>query len=66
MKIMALKGNIISHCSLFLAAGNSMGGAVVSEAASSGMIPNLIGVAVLDIVEGKLMEYCFSIFYLVH
>lgn len=30
-----------------------MGGAVVSEAASQGMIPNLIGVAVLDIVEGK-------------
>lgn len=30
----------------------SMGGAVVSEAASRGVIPNLIGVAVLDIVEG--------------
>lgn len=31
-----------------------MGGAVVSEAASRGMIPNLVGVAVLDIVEGML------------
>ncbi|KAF9918851.1 hypothetical protein BX616_005026 [Lobosporangium transversale] len=36
--------------------GHSMGGAVVSEAASRGMIPNLIGVAVLDIVEGVAIE----------
>ncbi|KAG0364999.1 Protein with carboxyl methyl esterase activity [Mortierella sp. AD032] len=33
-----------------------MGGAVVSEAASRRMIPNLIGVAVLDIVEGVAIE----------
>lgn len=36
--------------------GHSMGGAVVSEAASRGMIPNIIGVAVLDIVEGVAIE----------
>ncbi|KAF8941952.1 hypothetical protein BGZ47_007023 [Haplosporangium gracile] len=36
--------------------GHSMGGAVVSEAASRGVIPNLIGVAVLDIVEGVAIE----------
>ncbi|KAF9301235.1 Protein phosphatase methylesterase 1 [Mortierella antarctica] len=33
-----------------------MGGSVVCEAASRGMIPNLIGVAVLDIVEGIAIE----------
>ncbi|KAF9082023.1 hypothetical protein BGX23_000187 [Mortierella sp. AD031] len=36
--------------------GHSMGGAVVSEAASRRMIPNLVGVAVLDIVEGVAIE----------
>ncbi|KAF9437111.1 Conserved oligomeric Golgi complex subunit 2 [Entomortierella beljakovae] len=36
--------------------GHSMGGAVISEAASRGIIPNLIGVAVLDIVEGVAIE----------
>ncbi|KAF9935028.1 Conserved oligomeric Golgi complex subunit 2 [Linnemannia zychae] len=36
--------------------GHSMGGAVIAEAASHGMIPNLIGVAVLDIVEGVAIE----------
>ncbi|KAG0341729.1 Protein with carboxyl methyl esterase activity [Podila humilis] len=36
--------------------GHSMGGAVVCEAASRGMIPNLIGVAILDIVEGIAIE----------
>ncbi|KAG0212363.1 Protein with carboxyl methyl esterase activity [Mortierella sp. GBA30] len=41
------------HLPEIVLVGHSMGGAVVSEAASRGMIPNLIGVAALDIVEGK-------------
>ncbi|KAG0053488.1 Conserved oligomeric Golgi complex subunit 2 [Gryganskiella cystojenkinii] len=36
--------------------GHSMGGAVVAEAASRGMISNVLGVAVLDIVEGVAIE----------
>ncbi|GJJ77757.1 protein phosphatase methylesterase 1 [Entomortierella parvispora] len=36
--------------------GHSMGGAVVAEAASRGMISNVVGVAVLDIVEGVAIE----------
>ncbi|KAF9578426.1 hypothetical protein BGW38_005769, partial [Lunasporangiospora selenospora] len=39
-----------------LLVGHSMGGAVISEAASRGMIPHLVGVAVLDIVEGVAIE----------
>ncbi|KAF9343728.1 hypothetical protein BGX26_005302, partial [Mortierella sp. AD094] len=39
------------HTPDIILVGHSMGGAVISEAASRGMIPNLIGVAVLDIVE---------------
>ncbi|KAF9942124.1 Conserved oligomeric Golgi complex subunit 2 [Modicella reniformis] len=44
------------HLPEIILVGHSMGGAVVSEAASRGMIPNLIGVAVLDIVEGVAIE----------
>ncbi|KAF9145924.1 Conserved oligomeric Golgi complex subunit 2 [Linnemannia schmuckeri] len=44
------------HLPDIILVGHSMGGAVVSEAASRGVIPNLIGVAVLDIVEGVAIE----------
>ncbi|KAI1300542.1 carboxyl methyl esterase activity protein, partial [Mortierella claussenii] len=42
------------HAPEIILVGHSMGGAVVSEAASRGLIQNLIGVAVLDIVEGTV------------
>ncbi|KAJ3402647.1 hypothetical protein HDV05_008315, partial [Chytridiales sp. JEL 0842] len=36
--------------------GHSMGGAVVVEAAATGIVPNCIGVVVIDVVEGTAME----------
>ncbi|KAJ3333371.1 Protein phosphatase methylesterase 1 [Blyttiomyces sp. JEL0837] len=36
--------------------GHSMGGAVAVEAANQGKIPNLVGVAVIDVVEGTAMD----------
>ncbi|KAF9428440.1 Protein with carboxyl methyl esterase activity [Podila epigama] len=39
-----------------LLVGHSLGGSVVCEAASRGLLSNLIGVAILDIVEGIAIE----------
>ncbi|KAF9115793.1 Conserved oligomeric Golgi complex subunit 2 [Mortierella sp. AM989] len=44
------------HAPDIILVGHSMGGAVVSEAASRGMIQNLIGIAILDVVEGVAIE----------
>jgi len=36
--------------------GHSMGGAIVANVARRGLLPNAVGIAVLDIVEGRLGE----------